>query len=79
MSSELAASAVKPSATPSKADVERWRTLARDEQLRRLRDALDHVDSANTVAVTMTEILAEARRRAERRRDRIPTFATRQD
>ncbi len=68
MSSELAAPAVKPSATPSEIDIEQWQALPRDEQLRRLRDALDQVECASAATATISEILAEALSRAERRR-----------
>ena len=56
---------VMPSATPSEEDVRHWEALPRDEQLRRLRAALGHPDCATATTETMSEILAEARARAD--------------
>jgi hypothetical protein len=58
---------VRPSATPIEEDVRVWKTLPREEQLRLLRAALTHPDCATVSAATMSEILAEARRRADAR------------
>ncbi len=58
---------VLPSATPSEEDVRAWEALPREEQLRLLRAALTHPDCATVSVVTMSEILAEARRRADAR------------
>ena len=58
---------VLPSASPSEEDVRAWEALSRDEQLRLLRAALSHPDCAQVSAATMSEILAEARRRADAR------------
>ncbi|PWB89227.1 hypothetical protein C5688_17090 [Methylocystis sp. MitZ-2018] len=68
MASEVTASAVMPSATPTEAEVEDWGRLPRDEQLRRLREVLADADGAAASETTMEEILAEARRRADQRR-----------
>jgi hypothetical protein len=57
-----------PSATPTEAEVEEWRRLPRDEQLRRLREVLASADGAAASEAMMDEILAEARRRADQRR-----------
>jgi hypothetical protein len=53
---------VLPSASPSEDDVRAW-----EEQLRLLRAALSHPDCAKVSAATMSEILAEARKRADAR------------
>ncbi|MBM3563847.1 MAG: hypothetical protein FJX48_12060 [Alphaproteobacteria bacterium] len=68
MASELKASAVTPSATPTEAEVEEWRRLPRDEQLRRLREILASADSSTASEATMGDTLVEARRRADQRR-----------
>ena len=56
---------VLPSATPSEEDVRVWEALPREEQLRLLRAALTHRDCSTVSPATMSEILAEARRRAD--------------
>jgi hypothetical protein len=58
---------VTPSATPNEADIREWADLPRDEQLRRLREALDHPDCATVVDDTMNDIAAKARARADAR------------
>jgi len=58
-----------PSATPSEEDIRKWDALPRDEQLRRLRAALTHPDCAAATTDTMSDILAEARKRAGRMSD----------
>ena len=57
-----------PSATPTEAEVEEWRRLPRDEQLRRPREVLASVESATASEATMGDILTEARCRADQRR-----------
>lgn len=59
---------ITPSAAPSDADIDAWNSLPRDEQLARLRAALNHPDSSAASDETMAELLAEARRRAGERR-----------
>jgi hypothetical protein len=59
---------VMPSATPTKAEIRLWQALPRDEQLRRLRIVLTHPDRTAVTAASMSEILAEARARADSRR-----------
>jgi hypothetical protein len=59
---------VLPSAAPSEADVRAWEALPREEQLRLLRAALAHPDCATVSPATMSDILAEARKRADSRR-----------
>ncbi|MGH6770705.1 MAG: hypothetical protein ACRECO_16985 [Xanthobacteraceae bacterium] len=54
-----------PSATPSEEDIRNWEALPRDEQLRRLRAALTHPDSATTTPDTMSDVLAAARSRVD--------------
>jgi hypothetical protein len=68
MASEVKASAVMPSATPTEAEAQEWRHLPRDEQLRRLREVLANAEGATASEATMDEILTEARRRADQRR-----------
>ncbi|MGD9656973.1 MAG: hypothetical protein AB7U61_04920 [Methylocystis sp.] len=68
MASEIKASAVMPSATPTEAELEDWRRLPRDEQLRRLREVLANGDAAAASDTPMDEILSEARHRADQRR-----------
>jgi hypothetical protein len=58
---------VLPSATPSEEELRVWEALPREDQLRLLRAALTHPDCSTVSAVTMSEILAEARRRADAR------------
>jgi hypothetical protein len=59
---------VMPSATPTEEDIRTWDALPRDEQLRRMRAALTHPDCASATPDTMSDILAEARARADSRR-----------
>ncbi len=69
MTSDVAAiDDVRPSATPTEADIRAWNALPRDEQLRRLRAALGHADCQAASTATMSEILTEARARADTRR-----------
>ena len=56
-----------PTATPIEADLRAWEALPRDEQLRLLRIALAHPDCGTVTAATMSDILAEARKRADAR------------
>jgi hypothetical protein len=58
---------VLPSPTPSEEDARAWEALPREGQLRLLRAALTHPDCSTVSAATMSEILAEARRRAAAR------------
>jgi uncharacterized protein YbaP (TraB family) len=55
------------SAAPSEEDIRAWAALPREEQLHMLRAALTHPDCSTVTAATMSEILAEARRRADAR------------
>ena len=59
---------VMPSATPTEEDIRKWDALPRDEQLRRLRAVLTQPDCATATPDTMSDILAEARARADSRR-----------
>jgi hypothetical protein len=59
---------VRPSASPTEADIRAWEALPRDEQLRRLRAALAGADCATATTASMSEILAEARAHADARR-----------
>jgi len=68
MASEVKASAVMPSATPTETEIVEWGRLPRDEQLLRLREALATDDCLTPAEATMGDILTEARRRADQRR-----------
>jgi hypothetical protein len=68
MSAELdTLSRVLPTATPTEEDLRAWEAMPRDEQLRLLRMALTHPDCGTATAATMSDILAEARKRADAR------------
>jgi hypothetical protein len=54
-----------PSATPSKAEIRAWNALPRDEQVRRMREALTHPDCSTPSSRSMAEVLAEARANAD--------------
>ena len=58
---------INPSATPSEEEISAWEALPRDEQLRRLRAALAHPDCGTATTATMSEVLSEARARADTR------------
>lgn len=68
MSKNATLSDVTPSATPSAAEIEQWRDLPRDEQLRRLRQELDHPDGDRIATSTMLDIREEGRALASKRR-----------
>jgi hypothetical protein len=57
-----------PSATPTEAEIAAWNDLPREEQLRRLRQALTHPDCGIASSDSMADILALAQRRAADRR-----------
>ena len=60
---------VMPSAAPSEADIAAWNELPRDEQLRRMREALAHADCNTVSTLTMADIRKLAHERiAERNR-----------
>lgn len=50
---------VAPSATPSEAEIAAWRELPRDEQLRRMRQALSSADASTPCDATMAEVWDE--------------------
>lgn len=54
---------VMPSATPSDDEIRRWQALPRDEQTKRLRQALDEADASGTSNRTMDDIEAAALKR----------------
>ena len=60
---------VMPSATPSEDDIRKWEVLPRDEQLRRLRAALEHPDCSTATPDSMNDVLAAARTRVESNRE----------
>lgn len=59
---------VMPSATPTEAEIAAWKSLPRDEQLRRLRLELDHPDCSVVSTATMDDITAKGRALAEKLR-----------
>jgi hypothetical protein len=59
MESALSNSAVVPSATPTEADLEAWRDLPRDEQVRRLSRMLASPEAFTACEATMAEIWDE--------------------
>jgi hypothetical protein len=59
---------VMPSAVPTKAEVAAWNRLSGEEQLRRMREALNHPDCNTMCPDSMDDILAEAHRLADARR-----------
>jgi hypothetical protein len=61
-------SKVMPSATPTEAEIAQWQALPRDEQLRRMREALAHPDADKSSALTMEQIREMGRARAAARR-----------
>ena len=54
---------VMPSAPPSEEEIAAWNALPRDEQLRRMQDALNHPDCNTACKLDMDEILRLARQR----------------
>jgi len=52
---------VKPSATPTKAELEAWDALPQGEQMRRLQLSFADPACARPVADTMTDLLRQAR------------------
>jgi hypothetical protein len=52
-------SAVMPSATPTDEEIAAWEELPRDEQLRRMREALNSPNASTPCSTTMAEIWAE--------------------
>jgi len=52
---------VKPSATPTKAELAAWETLPQDEQLRRLQLSFADPACARPVSDTMSDLLRQAR------------------
>ena len=59
---------VMPSAVPTKAEVAAWNRLPPSEQLKRMREALNHPDCNTISPDSMDDILAEAHRRSDARR-----------
>ncbi len=57
---------VKPSASPSDEDIAAWKSLPRDEQLRRLREELSHPDACIAGPSDMNDIWAKIKARRER-------------
>ena len=54
---------VTPSAVPTEEGIREWEKLPRDEQLRRLRQALSDADCDVVTPVSMDDILVKARAR----------------
>lgn len=59
---------VMPSAVPTKAELAAWNRLSDEEQLRRMREMLQHPDCNTVCPDSMDDILAEAHRLANTRR-----------
>jgi hypothetical protein len=59
---------VTPSATPTEAEIAAWEGLTPEEQLRRLREALEHPDCKTPSQDSMADILARAKSLAAERR-----------
>ncbi len=60
---------VKPSATPTEAEIAAWQSLPRDEQLRRLSHDLDHPDCSIVSTATMADSRARGHVLAMKRRN----------
>ncbi|MGO9768816.1 MAG: hypothetical protein ACLPSW_04530 [Roseiarcus sp.] len=59
MSATLASDEVMPSATPTAAEIAAWQDLPRDEQVRRIRQALASPEALTPCEATRAEIWAE--------------------
>jgi hypothetical protein len=57
-----------PTATPSPEQIREWRSLSRDEQVRRLAASLSHPDCRAETTDTMSDILAAAHARSDSKR-----------
>jgi len=60
---------IMPSATPCEDEIRRWNALPRDEQLKRLRQALIDGEQSGISRRSMDEIKVAARERMEKLRD----------
>ena len=60
---------VMPSAIPNEAEIAAWEALPRDEQLRRMQDALNHPNCNTVSKQNLDEILALARQRVSDRKN----------
>lgn len=69
MSDTETLSDVKPSATPTEAEIAAWQALPRDEQLRRLRAELAHPDTSIPGSLSMDDIRARGRELAAKLRN----------
>jgi hypothetical protein len=67
MASGLSNSEVVPSATPTEADVQAWRDLPRDKQIRRLRRLLASPEASIATDASMANIWDEIEADAFRR------------
>jgi hypothetical protein len=59
MAGALSNPEVMPSATPADVDLEAWRELPRDEQVRRLRQILASPEASEPCEATMADIWTE--------------------
>ncbi|MEO0792898.1 MAG: hypothetical protein AAFY27_10180 [Pseudomonadota bacterium] len=60
---------IMPSATPTEDEIRRWQALPRDEQLKRMQNALDAAFASGISARTMDDIKAAARERVAKLRN----------
>lgn len=60
---------IMPSATPSEDEIRRWNALPRDEQLKRMRQALIDGEQSGLSERSMDEIKAAARERVAKLRN----------
>lgn len=60
---------IMPSATPTEDEIRRWQALPRDEQLKRMQQALDEAFASGLSERTMDDIMATARERVAKLRN----------
>lgn len=60
---------IMPSATPTEDEIRRWQALPRDEQLKRMQNALDAAFASGISERTMDDIKAAARERVAKLRN----------
>jgi hypothetical protein len=60
---------IMPSATPTEDEIRRWQALPRDEQLKRMQQALDAAFESGISERTMDDIKAAARERLAKLRN----------
>lgn len=60
---------IMPSATPTEDEIRRWQAFPRDEQLKRMQNALDAAFASGISERTMDDIKAAARERVAKLRN----------